>query len=171
MSIGRCQTRASAGRHQQTVPRAHFSTHWRHLYFKFSADILFDHGLNSVFLAELHSLENLSILENLAITWPYTHRLNVHTSHHRNTNVWSHSFLLVWEPAAWYCAPMWPSMLWSIDSEAKQCIRRPVSPERYRGLKYRPTECECFFEIVCWQVTTFLMIAGSSSIFLKMLLK
>ena len=40
--------------------------------FKFSADILFNHGLNSVVLEELQSLENLSILENLAITWPYT---------------------------------------------------------------------------------------------------
>ena len=36
--------------------------------FKFSADILFNHGLNSVVLEELQSLENLSILENLAIT-------------------------------------------------------------------------------------------------------
>ena len=37
-------------------------------FFKFSADILFNHGLNSVVLEELQSLENLSILENLAIT-------------------------------------------------------------------------------------------------------
>ena len=41
-------------------------------FLKFSADILFNHGLNSLFLEELQSLENLSILENLAITWPYT---------------------------------------------------------------------------------------------------
>ena len=41
--------------------------------FKFSA-ILFDHGLNSVFWAKLHNLENLSILENLAVTWRYTDR-------------------------------------------------------------------------------------------------
>ena len=41
-------------------------------FFKFSADILFNHGLNSVVLEELQSLENLSILENLTITWPYT---------------------------------------------------------------------------------------------------
>ena len=37
----------------------------------------------------------------------------------------------------------------------------------YRGLRYRPTEFECFFEVICWQVATFQMIAGSSSIFLK----
>ena len=35
---------------------------------KFCADTLFDHGLNS----KSHSGENLSILENSAITWPYT---------------------------------------------------------------------------------------------------
>ena len=37
----------------------------------------------------------------------------------------------------------------------------------YRGLRYRPTEFECFFESIRWQVDTFQMIAGSSSIFLK----
>ena len=37
----------------------------------------------------------------------------------------------------------------------------------YRGLRYRPTEFECFIEGIRWQVTTFQMIAGSSSIFLK----
>ena len=36
-------------------------------FFKFPADILFDQGLNS----KPHSLENLCILENLAITWLY----------------------------------------------------------------------------------------------------
>ena len=37
----------------------------------------------------------------------------------------------------------------------------------YRGLRYRPTEFECFFEGIRWQVATFHMIAGCSSIFLK----
>ena len=37
----------------------------------------------------------------------------------------------------------------------------------YRALRYRPTEFEYFFEIIRWQVTTFQMIAGSSSIFFK----
>ena len=36
----------------------------------------------------------------------------------------------------------------------------------YRGLRYRPTEFECFFEGIRWQDDTFQMIAGSSSIFL-----
>ena len=35
----------------------------------------------------------------------------------------------------------------------------------HRGLRYRPTELECFFEVIRWQVATFQMIAGSSSIF------
>ena len=38
------------------------------IFFKFSAHILFDHGLNS----KPHSLENLFILENLPITGPDT---------------------------------------------------------------------------------------------------
>ena len=37
----------------------------------------------------------------------------------------------------------------------------------YHGLRYRPTEFECFFEVICWQVATFQMIVGSSPIFLK----
>ena len=37
----------------------------------------------------------------------------------------------------------------------------------YRGLRYWPIEFECFFEGIRWQVATFQMIAGSSSIFLK----
>ena len=37
----------------------------------------------------------------------------------------------------------------------------------YRGLRYGSTELECFFQVIRWQVATFQMIAGSSSIFLK----
>ena len=36
----------------------------------------------------------------------------------------------------------------------------------YRGLRCRPIEAEYLFEVIRWQVTTFQMIAGSSSIFL-----
>ena len=35
----------------------------------------------------------------------------------------------------------------------------------HRGLRYRPTEFDWFFEGIRWQVATFQMIAGSSSIF------
>ena len=35
----------------------------------------------------------------------------------------------------------------------------------YRGLRYLPIEVENFFEVFCWQVTSFQMIAGSSSFF------
>ena len=37
----------------------------------------------------------------------------------------------------------------------------------YRGLRFGATKFECLFEIIRWQVTTFQMITGSSSIFLK----
>ena len=41
----------------------------------------------------------------------------------------------------------------------------------YRGLRYRPTEFECFFEVILWHVATSPMIAGSGSIFFKCLWK
>ena len=37
------------------------------------------------------------IPENLVITWPYTERATVRP-HHEETNVYSHTFSLVWEP-------------------------------------------------------------------------
>ena len=37
----------------------------------------------------------------------------------------------------------------------------------YSGVRYRPTKFQCFFEGIRWQVDTFQMIAGSSSIVLK----
>ena len=55
-------------------------------FLKFSANILFHHWLNSVFVAESDSLENLSILENVATTWPHIDRLTVR-AHHRHTYV------------------------------------------------------------------------------------
>ena len=53
-------------------------------------------------------------------------------------------------------------MLWSVDS-----CQNSVSADHYRGLRYRPTEFNCFFENIRWQVTAFQMIAGSSPIFFK----
>ena len=67
--------------------------------------------------------------------WQYTHPRNFgnHVTvrptewpsicpHHRETNVKSHTFQLVWEPANWYCA----SIPWSIHS----CQNR-VSADQY----------------------------------------
>ena len=51
------------------------------IFLKFSADILFDHGLNSVFWAKPHSLESLSILHGAP-----TARTSLRP-HHRHTNV------------------------------------------------------------------------------------
>ena len=41
----------------------------------------------------------------------------------------------------------------------------------YRGLRCRPIEVKCFFEVIRWQGTGFPMIAGSSLIFLKIHMK
>ena len=46
-------------------------------FFKFCTNLLFDHELNAVSLAEPHGSENLYILENWAITSPYTARSSV----------------------------------------------------------------------------------------------
>ena len=57
-------------------------------------------------------------------------------------------------------------MFWLIDS-----CQNSVSADQYRltvsRAQVRPTEFQCFFEVICWQVATFQMIAVSSSIFLK----
>ena len=37
----------------------------------------------------------------------------------------------------------------------------------YPGLRYWPTEFDCFFDLIRWHVATFQMIAGSRSFFLK----
>ena len=41
----------------------------------------------------------------------------------------------------------------------------------YPGVRYWPTEFDCFIEIIRWHVATFQMIAGSSSFFKKMHMK
>ena len=41
----------------------------------------------------------------------------------------------------------------------------------YRGLRCRPIEVKCFFEVIRWQGTGFPMIAGSSLIFFKIHMK
>ena len=41
----------------------------------------------------------------------------------------------------------------------------------YRGLRCRPIEVKCFFEVIRWQGTGFQMIAGSSLIFFKIHMK
>ena len=98
-------------------------------FLKFSTDILFDHGLNSVFWAKPHSLENLSILDNLAISCPYTDYPTFRLS----------------APQAYQCSI--PHFLASLRAcnlilyihilinwqLSKQCIRWPVSPDRVAG--------------------------------------
>ena len=70
-------------------------------FLKFSSNILFDHGL--------YPSKKI---------WQSRDR-----PHHRHTNVQSHTFQLVWEPATWYCT----FMLWSVDS-----CQNSVSADQYR---------------------------------------
>ena len=53
---------------------------------------------------------------------------------------------------------------WLIDS-CQNSVSLTSIPWPHRGLRYRPTEFECFLEVIRWQVATFQMIAGSSSFF------
>ena len=50
--------------------------------------------------------------------------------------------------------------------QSKQCVRWPVLPERIVGSGINPLSSS-IFEIIRWQLTTFQMIAGSSSFFFK----
>ena len=108
------------------------------------------------------SIENLSILGNSAITWPYTDHLTFRPSAPQVYQCLISHFLASWEPATWYCT----SMFWLIDSS-----QNSVTADQYRLTLSRAQvsthRVQVFFEVICWQVATFQMIIGSSSIFLK----
>ena len=109
----------SADHHYLTISRAHFSTHWGHVFFYVFKWWLFDHGLNS----KPHSIENLSSLKNLAITWPDTdHPIFRPYAPQAHQCLISH-FPTSWEPATWYCT----SMFWLIDSH-----QNSVSADKHR---------------------------------------
>ena len=59
--------------------------------------------------------------------------------------------------------------MWVSTSQSKYSDRIDNFIRRaYLGLKGRPMEFACFFEVICWQVTSFQMIADSSSKFQQM---
>ena len=62
--------------------------------------------------------------------------------------------------ATWYCT----SLHIHVVMNWKLSKRYPLTSIiwLYRGLWYRPIEVEDFFKVICWQVTSFQMIAGSS---------
>ena len=102
---------------------------------------------------------NLPILEILVITWPYA-RPTVRP-HHRYTNVYSHTFWLLWEPREPRRKLICTSMLWSIDS-----CQNKVSADQYHLTVLRGQVSthpgRVFFDVIRWHVTGFQMIAGSS---------
>ena len=96
------------------------------IFFKFSTDILFDHGLNSVFWAEPYYLENLSILENLTMKYPYTDRpIFRQSAPHRYQCLISH--FLASLGAGNLILYIHVLINWQLS---KQCIHWPVSPDR-----------------------------------------
>ena len=98
----------------------------------------------------------LSILENLATTWPYTNRLTV-----RTTGIPMFNLTL----SSWFGPCDHPCCDQLTAVKTVYPLTSIAWP--YCGLRYRPTEFECFVEGIRWQVDTFQMIADSSSIFLK----
>ena len=85
---------------------------------------------------------NLSIPENLIITWPYTERTTVRP-HHRETNVYSHTFWLVWEPRRKLIAHQCCDQLTTVKTGYPlTSITWP-----YRGLKCQPIEVEYFLKL------------------------
>ena len=85
------------------------------------------------------------------------HHLQPARPHHRHTNVYSHTFYLLWEPRE-------PSR----KLMAHQCCdqltavktRHPLTSITwpYRGLRCRPIQVEYFFEVIRWQVTKFMLL-------------
>ena len=77
--------------------------------------------------------------------------------HHRHTNVYSHTFYLLWEPRRKLIANQCCHQLTAV----KTGYPRTTITWPNRGLRYRPIEVEYFFEVIRWQFTRFQMIAGS----------
>ena len=114
-----------------------------------------------------HSLENLSILENLAITWPYTDHPTFRRSAPQAYQCLISHFLaslgacslILYIHVAIHVVINW-QLSWS--SESADQYRLTMSRAQV-STHWVPV----FFEINRWKCATFRMIAGSSSIFWK----
>ena len=111
--------------------------------------------------AEHHGWVNLPIPENLVITWPYTDRTNGRPSApQENQCLLLHFLASLGAQEKTDCTSMW----WSIDS----CQDR-VAADQYHltvsGAQLSTHRRRVFFDAICWQVTCFQMIAGSSLVF------
>ena len=103
---------------------------------KSCADILFDHRLNST----SHSLENLSLLENSAIKWPYPYHPTFCPSAPQAYQCLISHFLA----SLGACNLILYIHVWWIDSCQNSVLLTSIAWP-YRGLRYWPTEFECFW--------------------------
>ena len=131
------------------------------IFLKFSSDVLFDHGLNSVFWAKPHSLENL-----------FGNNVTVHQPPDlpsvRTTGIPMFNFTLLASLGACNLILYIHVLInWQLP---KQWIRWPVSSDRIAA-QVATHLVWVFFKVIRWQVATFRMIAGSSSILVKCLWK
>ena len=112
--------------------------------------------------AKPHSFENLSLLENLAIKWRYTDRPTFRPSAPQAYQCLISHFLASLG-ACNLILYIHVLINWHLP---KQWIRWPISPDRIAGSGSDPLGLS-FYKVIRWQVATFRMIAGSSSILLK----
>ena len=95
------------------------------------------------------------------------HHLQPARPHHRHTNVYSHTFYLLWEPRE----PRRKLMAHQCcDQLTAVKTRHPLTSITwpYRGLRCRPIQVEYFFEVIRWQVTKFMLLfLKVSLLFLK----
>ena len=112
------------------------STHWGQVFCKFSADILFDHGLNSVFWAESqkiwHSHDRTPTRPALRPSAPHVYQCLI--SHFQASLGACNLVLLVLN--------IHVLINWQLS---KQCICWPVSPDRIEGSAIYPLSSSVFW--------------------------
>ena len=65
--------------------------------------------------------------------------------------------------ATWYCTSLDIHVVMNWQLSKRYLLTSIIW--LYRGLRYWPIEVEDFFKVICWQVTSFQMIAGLKFIF------
>ena len=131
-----------------TVSRAHFSTHWGHVFF---------FCFPAIFYLITGSIHPRKFCNHVTVHRPPD------SPYHRHTTLSSYNSLGACSLLLYIHVTIHVIQLTAV----KTVYSLTIIAWPYRALRYRPTEFEYFFEIIGWQVATFQMTAGSSSIFFK----
>ena len=109
-----------------------------------------------------HTTFHIVIVQNNGNTSQATVRL-----HHRKTNVYFHTFWLLWEPRRKWITGTHQCCDQLTAVKTRYLLTSITWP--YRGIRRRPIEFKYFFEVIRWQVTSFQMITGLNLVFLKLI--